>query len=606
MRAIRVNSIFTPHTYDELMAPIRDYREAYKEVEAEYTDLIKMTESWKDIANQENSPEAYRMYRRYADQLQSITEDFSKGMNSRNRRQLLGMKAGYAREIEPIAKAHEAMVKANEYRESKGSDAIFRKSRYNSIDSFLHGKTADNKYESRTDIINRVGSVITNMMNATPEQMNILASTNPYFLQVIKGMREGFTPDKLMYAVGEGTNEKLQELSTLMQSDKEALGENFNPNDPKYHNAFLEVKKQFLDSLDWSSYDYEGRKALEEAIDTGLYQGLQKISTGEPLRDPDKPSKYEQMSIAVQRESNAIQRAGVNETIRHNAWTRDMTTKEKLENNGQIPYNTYVGEDGNTYEEYRDIYKQTFTTKRVDHETFDPNKWYILQDGHALDTITDKNGKKVPVTQTTPGARKGDTLYRIRDGKPIEKRTVVSSSYTPDASKKLGITKSAQNSFAKMNSTEKNGYLQGKVGYFEAHGASGNEGFKGRALSFNGYEGEGGQYSTSNLTGNGYSSMLNIVGEFYGIDNLAAYMKDLHDNDFNSYQKVKNVILNNTDGFRDQNMFSRNYFAVYLKGMDKEGRVTNTDEASQSYMAIQKALSEAFGDAEDVLGIAND
>lgn len=148
---ITINSEFRPFTYDELTKPLRDYTEAYREVEEQYNTLAQQTEAWKNIATQENSPEAYAMYKKYSDELNAVVEDFSRGMTIQNRGQLMGLKSRYASEIEPIKVAYMAMEKANAYRdEVKRADqsAIFNVDRYNSLDSFLNGNIADNTYVS--------------------------------------------------------------------------------------------------------------------------------------------------------------------------------------------------------------------------------------------------------------------------------------------------------------------------------------------------------------------------------------------------------------------------------------------------------------------------
>lgn len=100
-----INSQFRPFTYDEMVKPLVQYKEAYDKVEEDYSNLITQTEMWKDIANRENNPVAYEMYNRYSNDLAAITEDFSRGMNINNRRALLGMKRRYYEDIQPIANA---------------------------------------------------------------------------------------------------------------------------------------------------------------------------------------------------------------------------------------------------------------------------------------------------------------------------------------------------------------------------------------------------------------------------------------------------------------------------------------------------------------------
>ena len=154
-----INSQFRPFTYDEMVKPLVQYKEVYDKVEQDYSDLATQTEMWKDIVNQTNSPEAYAMYKGYSDQLNSIVDDFSKGMTLSNRKALLGMKRDYARNITPIARASEAMKEANDLRAKAGPDAIFEVGEYNSLDQFLHGKTANNRYQSREALTKKTAAM---------------------------------------------------------------------------------------------------------------------------------------------------------------------------------------------------------------------------------------------------------------------------------------------------------------------------------------------------------------------------------------------------------------------------------------------------------------
>lgn len=146
---LQLDTRFNPFTYDEMVKPLLYYKQAYDEAEAAYSDLVAQTEAWKDIANREKSPEAFEMYQRYSGDLSRAVDDFSRGMNTRNKRALLGLKRRYAQDIAPIARASEAMNAANELRAKAGPDAIFEVGEYNSLDPFLHGKTANNRYQSK-------------------------------------------------------------------------------------------------------------------------------------------------------------------------------------------------------------------------------------------------------------------------------------------------------------------------------------------------------------------------------------------------------------------------------------------------------------------------
>jgi hypothetical protein len=152
---LTINSKFKPFTYEDFAAPLREYGAAYKEMEEQYSDLASQTEAWKNIATQENSPRAYAIYKKFSDELKEASEDFSKGMNLRNRSQLMGLKARKESEIGAIKKASDAMNAANLYRDTvraKDSTAVFVKDRYTSLDDFLDGQSADNSYISGSAI----------------------------------------------------------------------------------------------------------------------------------------------------------------------------------------------------------------------------------------------------------------------------------------------------------------------------------------------------------------------------------------------------------------------------------------------------------------------
>lgn len=100
-----INSQFRPFTFDEMLKPLVQYKEAYDATEKEYANLADLTEEWRDAAMKESNPIAYDKFNRYSNDLEATVNDFSRGMNINNRRALLGLKRRYHEEIEPIAKA---------------------------------------------------------------------------------------------------------------------------------------------------------------------------------------------------------------------------------------------------------------------------------------------------------------------------------------------------------------------------------------------------------------------------------------------------------------------------------------------------------------------
>lgn len=142
-----IDSKFRPFSYDELIKPLVQYKEAYDKVEADYSNLAAQTEQWKDIANQTQSPEAYAMYSKYANDLNNIVDDFSKGMTLQNRSQLLAMKRRYASDIKPIENAANRRKElADEQRKIEAQDPTRlwqRRASDMSLDEFIHNPSAD-------------------------------------------------------------------------------------------------------------------------------------------------------------------------------------------------------------------------------------------------------------------------------------------------------------------------------------------------------------------------------------------------------------------------------------------------------------------------------
>lgn len=218
---ITINSEFRPFTYDELTKPLNDYTEAYNKVEEQYTTLAQQTEAWKNIANQENSPEAYAMYKKYSDELNTVVEDFSRGMTIQNRSKLAGLKSRYASEIEPIAVAARTLENLRRERaEEERSNPSLRYERgVNDItldtlirDPFAnYGKTFSGSLletQARQAASALADSVRSNPSNWTP----ILGGQ--YYQQ---RLQNGYTPEEILLA-SIGDPNAPEELSSIANS----------------------------------------------------------------------------------------------------------------------------------------------------------------------------------------------------------------------------------------------------------------------------------------------------------------------------------------------------------------------------------------------------
>lgn len=358
-----IDSKFRPFSYDELIKPLMQYKEAYDKVEADYSNLAAQTEQWKDIANQTQSPEAYAMYSKYANDLNNIVNDFSKGMTLQNRSQLLAMKRRYASDIQPIARASEAMKEANDLRVKAGPDAIFEVGEYNSLDQFLHGKTANNRYQSRDAITKRTA--------AMTEAAMASAMRDPEFQ---KAMGDQY------WMLTQHTGGSYEDLKAAIANNAQA------------QNRFAEIKNQVMKDAGYDRYDTMGKQSIEDAINTGLYAGL------------DKPARSFQ---ANQGYLNPLQQLQYD----------DYTASKELERKKHEPIS--LGQPYGTYTEYYDPDRKMIYHINDDKEkqyrflTEEEKKGLGYVENHNKDG---KNGKVSARISAAPIAISGSTGEVLRYG----------------------------------------------------------------------------------------------------------------------------------------------------------------------------------------------
>ena len=247
---MRLDVQFNPFTYEELIRPIADYNEAYNALADSYATLSDQTEAFRNEVNATDSPIAYEQFNKYSDNLGAAVDDFSRGMTSSNRANLLNMKRRYSREIGTIAKAAEARRAANDLRDKAGPDAIFEVSSYNSLDPFLEGKTVNNRYQSASNITATTAAMAEAIMAEVAKDPDLLNAIEGYKLMV---QHSGGSYDDLKAAI---TNTVIADPNTL--------------------NKFNEIKNRVKKDLGYTNYDAQGQAAIERAINTGLFAGLDK------------------------------------------------------------------------------------------------------------------------------------------------------------------------------------------------------------------------------------------------------------------------------------------------------------------------------------------
>lgn len=144
---LQLQTRFNPFTYDEMVKPLADYGNAYRALESQYATLQQGAEQFRQAVESDSSQELKDRYHGYTNALSSAINDFSQGMTVANRSAFIGLRGGFARDIQPIqvAFAKKAAL-ADEQRKAAMANPsmIFEKNAADmSLEEFIKNPMAD-------------------------------------------------------------------------------------------------------------------------------------------------------------------------------------------------------------------------------------------------------------------------------------------------------------------------------------------------------------------------------------------------------------------------------------------------------------------------------
>lgn len=111
------NTQFKPFSYQEMLAPVLAYKEAYDALETEMSNLDIMTNDISSKLTQSDKDASLRKtYEDFNTEMQSALNDFyDKGFTSDIKKRLAGLKSRYAKELNPINEAYKAYQEDQKY-----------------------------------------------------------------------------------------------------------------------------------------------------------------------------------------------------------------------------------------------------------------------------------------------------------------------------------------------------------------------------------------------------------------------------------------------------------------------------------------------------------
>lgn len=159
-----LNPVFKADTFQETVAPLTLYAQAYKEQEAKIEDMTDKAAALEWIANQDPESQTAALYRDMSNKIKGLRDDImTNGLMGGLRSRILGARRAYSANSAEITRRYESMQKYQERMEQmydKDNSVIFSPESQNvSLDSFAGGKRPKIKAISGNEIMTRGAAI---------------------------------------------------------------------------------------------------------------------------------------------------------------------------------------------------------------------------------------------------------------------------------------------------------------------------------------------------------------------------------------------------------------------------------------------------------------
>ena len=222
-----VNSKFKPFSFERYIQPYQIYGQAYREVEDALGELTAKANVWENLANEQTDPYAYKMYKTYANDLETQAAQLAReGLNPTSRKSLIGMKSRYNKEIVPIEQAYTARQKqAEQQQQALLQDPtlmLSRRASTTSLDDYIRNpQLAYESYSGKllTSQAATAASALSKEMQEQPRKWRSILGDSYY--ETI--MQKGFSSEAVLKAIQDNPNAAPQ-LTKIVEDALDSSG----------------------------------------------------------------------------------------------------------------------------------------------------------------------------------------------------------------------------------------------------------------------------------------------------------------------------------------------------------------------------------------------
>ena len=254
---------FKPFSYQEMLAPIKDYQDTYNALETEMANLDILANSIKNKLNPNDPEDAKKIkeYEAFQSEMDSAMNDFySKGYNSDTRKKLNALKVQYAEKLDPVNEAYERRIKDADFirQHRMTNHNLIVEGIGESTSAYMHG--------------NMPNPTVVNLNTVSEAAKNASTGLSKQFIDQI-GLQgvEGYIGEYLMYGVQKGiTSDMVSEFTKYVDALKNGQKGTFRTSQGE---ALYNMFEQIRTANNYDKLSQTGKDRLDASIIQGLVSG---------------------------------------------------------------------------------------------------------------------------------------------------------------------------------------------------------------------------------------------------------------------------------------------------------------------------------------------
>lgn len=298
-----INSRFRPFEYQELLAPALMATQAHQAVEEAYADLSTKASIWDKMANEATDPKAHALYKKYADDLQSYSDQLAQyGLTPTSRQAMLNMRSRYAQDIVPIENAYKRkQAQMEEQRKALLQNPtllLSRRAASTSLDDYLDNPNLDYESYSGALITQQVASAAANIAKEardSEEGRRKLRQILPYQYEMMQ--QKGFSREAVMKAIMNSPDaDKI--LTGLVEGAVEASGVKKWGDSTTLKKAYYHAREGLYSAIGETNY----QMLTDQAGLIRLQHNLQNRNRRRPPGDPDNTGRINPLALRSKQE----------------------------------------------------------------------------------------------------------------------------------------------------------------------------------------------------------------------------------------------------------------------------------------------------------------